>query len=91
MNVQALLTKVARAHLGISMGCLAATSATGAYQLATREGTSARDMMVSAAIISFAWPVTVPYSLVTMVSDWRHDTHSTYSANFTRHVTSNKT
>jgi hypothetical protein len=93
MNMQVLFTRVSRAHLGVTLCCIAATSVVSAYRVITGESESVStcDLLLGAAIVSLAYPVSVPYSMATSLSDWRNNTRSTFSASFERHVTSNKT
>jgi hypothetical protein len=86
-----LLTEIARTHLGVSLGCLAATSVFSVYQYITGKRDDLRGSLLLSAVISLTYPIIVPYAAILALTDWRNGTRTTWSASFKTRVTSNKT
>jgi hypothetical protein len=90
-NSRGLLTEIARTHLGVSLGCLAATSVFSVYQYITGKRDDLCGSLMMSAVMSLAYPIVVAYATVLALSDWRNSTQTTWSASFKTRVTSNKT
>jgi hypothetical protein len=85
------VTEIARTHLGVSLVCLAATSALVVYDYLRGERKDLCGSLMMAAGLSMAYPIVVPCAAVIAVSDWRNNTRTTCTASFKTCVTSNKT